>query len=145
MRLNERISGGFFHHSCWSWGFFDLLGDLAGDLLFLLGGGAHESDRDMAGTLQDRTGRAFGPGLEATKSRSSTDDGFLDNKGRCIERKIIFGICDGGLESFTDQLCKISRALETARPWISRATSRAFLGERRTNLVVLLTSMERRT
>ncbi len=40
---------------------------------------------------------------------------------------------------------RMSRALDTGRPWISRATSRAFFGESDTYLVVLLTSMERRT
>src|SRR6478609_5179250 len=104
MRLNEGVSG--FLGRCDSGGsFFGIFcGCLAGDFLFLLGGGADERDRDVAGALEDRTGGAFGPRLEAAESRAGADDGFLDDQGGRIEREIVFRVRDGGLERLANQL-----------------------------------------
>src|SRR6478735_3789688 len=104
MRLNEGVSG--FLGRCDSGGsFFGIFGGcLAGDFLFLLGGGADEGDRDVAGALEDRAGGAFGPRLEAAESRAGADDGFLDDQGGRIEREIVFRVRDGGLERLANQL-----------------------------------------
>ena len=78
MRLNESGSGFFGRGDRFGRNVFDLLrnrlgGDLAGDFLLLLRGGADESDRDMAGALENRAGRTLGPWLEAAERRTGAD------------------------------------------------------------------------
>ena len=109
MRLNESGSGFFGSGDRFGRNVLDLLrsrlgSDLASDLLFLLGGGTDESNRDMAGALEDRTGGPFGPWLETAESRASANDGFLDDERRSIEREIVFRIRDGGLERLANEL-----------------------------------------
>src|SRR6478672_787540 len=105
MRLNESFSG--FFGRCDSGGsFFDFFGSsLAGNLLFLLGGGTDESDRDVAGALEDRTGGTLGARLEAAERRTCADDGFLDDEGGRVEGEIVLRVSNRRLEGFPDQLC----------------------------------------
>lgn len=104
MRLNERVSG--FGCDCGGWSVFDIFGScLAGDFLFLLGGRANESDRDVAGALEDWAGGSLGPRLEAAEGGTGADDSFLDHERGRIEGEIVFRISDGGLQGLPDELC----------------------------------------
>ena len=103
--LGEMDSGLFFRGGSGGGSFFGFFGDrLAGDLLFLLGSGAHERDGDVAGAAEDRTRGALGARLEAALGGGGTDDGFLDDQRAGIQREIVLGIGDGGLEGLADEL-----------------------------------------
>ena len=111
MRLNERVSGACFRSGCRCFFSGLFLGDrLSRGPFLLLGSGSHESDGNMAGPAENRAGGTLGTRLEAAHRGSASDDGFLDHQSVGVQRKVVFGIGDGGLESLPDKLCGLLRS-----------------------------------